>query len=79
MVMCLMTEMTPWAGRRLGWFALMEHILCWPEHILKLECCYPVSCGEPFVFFSNADQSIERNVSSIQWCFSLKWADIIGV
>jgi hypothetical protein len=39
MVMCLWTEMAPWTGRQLGWFALMEHILCWPEPILELECC----------------------------------------
>jgi hypothetical protein len=39
MVMCLWTEMATKTGRRLGWFALMEHILCWPEPILELECC----------------------------------------
>ena len=37
MVMCLKTEMAPWTGRRLGWFALMEHILSCPEPILELE------------------------------------------
>jgi hypothetical protein len=39
MAMCLWTEMAPWTGRQLGWFALMEHILCLPEPILELECC----------------------------------------
>ena len=71
--------MTPWAGRRLGWFVLMEHILCWPEPFWSLNAANQHPVESRLYSLSNADQSIERKVSSDQWCFSLRWADMIGV